>query len=152
MKTIKYFSILSLALIFTAATTSFSNKGEKPNAQSLKVPVIRYQVNVHLASDKVICNTYWVEIKDETGALVAPVQIFIPGKIQYTFYSYKKESVYRERGTKRIAMLTVDPKIRNLECENNLFTRWDVKTGLFLLGQTYTFDLYLAWDLQTDKN
>jgi hypothetical protein len=152
MKTIKYFSVLSLVLFFLAATAGFSNKGEKPKAQSVKVLVIRYQVNVHFASDKVICNTYWVEIKDETGNLVAPAQIFVPGKIQYTFYSYKKESVYKERGTKRVAMLTMDPRVRNLECENNLFTRWDVKTGLFLLGQTYTFDLYPAWDLHTDKN
>jgi hypothetical protein len=152
MKTTKYFSVLSLALIFASITAGFSNRGEKPIIQSLKVPMIRYQVNVHLASDKFICNTYWVEIKDETGRLIAPAQMFVPGKILYTFYSTKKESVYRERGTKRVAMLTIDPKIRNLECENNLFTPWDVKTGLFLLGQTYTFDLYPVWDLQTDKN
>ena len=152
MKTIKYFSVLSLAVIFASVNAGFSNKGERPDAQSVKVQAIRYQVNVHVAHDKAICNTYWVQIKDEAGRLVAPAQMFVPGKILYTFYTYKKESVYKERGSKRIAMLTIDPKVRNLECENNLFTRWDVKSGLFVMGQTYSFDLYPVWDLQTDKN
>jgi len=152
MKTIKFFSIMSLALIFVVATEGFSKKGENPNAQSLKVQMIRYQVNIHLASDNVICNTYWVQILDETGRLVAPAQVFIPGKNQYTFYSNSKESVFKERGTRRVAMLTTNPRVMNLECEVYLFSRSDVKTGIFLRGHTYSFDLYPEWHFQTDKN
>lgn len=152
MKTSKYFSVLSLALIFAGVTAGFSTKVEDQNSQISKVPMIRYQVNVHLASDKAICNTYWIQVTDENGRLVAPAQVFVPGKIQYAFYSESKDRAVRERGTKRVAMLVTDPKIRNLECEINLFSLPNVRTGSFLPGHTYSFDLIPEWDLQTDKN
>jgi hypothetical protein len=152
MKTIKYISVLSLALIFVTVSTAYSKKVEDQNSQQLKVAMIKYQVNIHLAVDKPMCNIYWVKIVDETGRLVAPTQLFVPGKNLYTFYSYKKENVFKERGTKRIAMLSTDPKFGNLECGTNLFTPSAVKTGFFLMGQTYTFDLYPKWDLITDRN
>lgn len=152
MKTINNFSVLGLALIFVGITAGFSKKSEDQNTKLSKVPMIRYQVNVHLYSDKPICTTYWVQITDETGRQVAPAQIFIPGKNLYTFYSDSKERGFRERGSKRIAMLVTNPKFGNLECENKLFTPADAKSGLFLRGQTYSFDLFPVWDLQTDKN
>jgi hypothetical protein len=152
MKTIKIFSVLSLAMIFAGVSAGFSKNSGKENIQVSRVPMIKYQVNVHLAADKAICNTYWVQLTDETGRLVAPAQIFVPGKNLYTFYSENKERSVRERGSKRVAMLVISQYVRNLECENNLFTRPDVKTGLFLSGETYSFDLFPAWDLQTDKN
>jgi hypothetical protein len=152
MKTTKYIPVLGLALIFATVSAGYSKKAEDQNSQQLKVAMIKYQVNIHLAVDKPICNIYWVKIIDETGHLVAPTQLFIPGKNLYTFYSYKKENVFKERGTKRIAMLSTDPKFGNLECGNNLFTPSDVKAGFFLMGQTYTFDLYPLWDSRTDRN
>ena len=152
MKTAKFFSILSFTLLFNAVNAfSATDKLAEKDQMTTKMN-IRYEVNVYLFTRIDLCNTYWVQIMDENGRLVAPPQIFVPGLNQYTFYSMNKEEAYRERGTKRIAMLVLSPLLRNLECENNLFTRPDVKTGLFGLGQTYSFDLFPSWVLQTDKN
>jgi hypothetical protein len=152
MKTTKLLSVISLALIFAGITAGFSTKVETSNTMISTASVVTYKVIVHLTADKPICNTYWIQIINETGRLVAPAQMFVPGKSQYNFYSASKESGIRERGGKRIAMLIIDPKLRNLECENNMTANPDVKTGLFLKGQTYIFNLFPVWDLQTDKN
>ena len=143
MKTIKFFSVLSLVLIFAGVNAVYSgNRITNKPKQLIKVTTIRYEVNINFWDVIDLCNTYWVRVTDETGRLVAPAQIFVPGMNQYTFYSESKERALKERGSKRIAMLVISPYLRNLECENNLFTLMDVKTGLFLKGQIYSFDLF----------
>ena len=152
MKTTKFFSLLSLALIFIGVTSGFCKNIENPSAQDSKLAITRYLVNIHLAADKPVCNTYWIQITDETGRLVAPAQIFVPGISQYSFYSNIKERGFRERGTKRIAMLIKAPVGGYLDCVNNLFARPDTKTGIFLLGKTYNFDLFPVWETHIDVN
>jgi hypothetical protein len=152
MKTIKYFSIVSFAFIFIGVTNGFSKKSQNPNTLMSKIPVVRYQVNIHLASDKPLCNIYWVQIKDENGNLVAPAQIFVPEISQYTFYANSNEKGYNERGTKRTAILTTSPRSGNLECINELITIPAVRFGLFFPGQTYSFDLFPVWETLQTKN
>jgi hypothetical protein len=97
---------------------------------------IRYEVVVHLSNEVTICNSYLVELKDETGRLIGPSQKFIPGIGVYNFFETVSAT-----GT-RIARLVADPDIDRLVCLNELFTAPAIKTGKFLEGGSYTFDLY----------
>jgi hypothetical protein len=153
MKTTNNLSALGLALIFVGITAGFSKKVADINtSQVFRGPTITYLVNVHVSADIPLCNSYLVQITDETGRLVAPAQPFVLGKNLYTFYSVSKERGYRERGTKRIAMLVTNTKFGALECDNKLYAQADVKSGLFVVGQTYTFNLFPFVDLSADRN
>ena len=112
MKTAKFFSVLSLAIIFTSVTFGSSNGLDNRNSQVSIMPGITYQVVIHFSGfTKDICNPYLVQILDETGRLVAPAQVFIKGINKYVFY---------EKG----------PALGR------------IRMGPFKSGQTYSFDLY----------
>lgn len=96
----------------------------------------RYEVVVHLSHEVTVCNSYLVELKDETGRLIGPSQKFIPGINVYNFFEMVSAT-----GT-RIARLIPDPDIDRLVCLNELFTAPVIKTGKFIEGGSYTFDLY----------
>ncbi len=135
MKTANFFSVLSIVLIFAAATSAFAGnidqKKEGP-AGSL----IRYQVNVILAAETPLCNTWMVKIVDGQGRQVAPVKPYVSGTTQYEF---------TERGPvtgTRIALLVKYMFGDHFVCANELFTAPAVLKGTFLNGQTYRFDLF----------
>jgi len=135
MKTTKIFSILSLALIFAAATSAFSENITKKEVVSANA-VVRHQVNIVLTLDKPLCNTYLVEIRDGNGRMVAPAKVFIPGESKYSFY---------ERGPAtgvRVAVLVVAPSHSHFMCDRELFTEPAVVFGPFSAGQTYRYDLF----------
>ena len=141
MKTAKYFSVLSLALIFIGLTAGFSQKVNTLFSQNLKPASIKYQVIIHPEFDGAQpCGTYVVKVVDETGRLVAREQLYVPGINEY-FFTEKVFAIVKVEG-RRVAILeevrSLDPSV----CANTLSTLPDVKIGPFFIGQTYTFNLY----------
>ncbi|MCX6306616.1 MAG: hypothetical protein NT040_16750 [Bacteroidetes bacterium] len=135
MKSAKNYAIISLMIIFATATSSFAGGISKITSQPSVNGGIRHQVNVIISSEKPLCNTYLIEIRDGHGQLVAPAQRYISGTIQYNF---------AERGPAsgvRVARL-VRAYGDHFICENELFTTPAVVTGPFENGQTCRFDLY----------
>jgi len=139
MKTAKFFSLLSLAMIVAGVNTVFSNNVLTDNPQKSTRPVIRYEVTVHLSSGFNTCNSslYLIQVTDETGRLVAPAKIFVPGNSKYVF----NETV-THKGKLRVANLVLPANIDPFACPNSLITKPDVRMGPFIPGQTYSFDLY----------
>jgi hypothetical protein len=139
MKTIKFFSVLSLALILAVATAVYAtNKPIKSSGKLIKT-TIKYEVNVHLQDiGNDLCNTYLVQVTDENGNPVAHPQVYVPGTSRYIFNETSSAPVKI-----RIASLILS----NGElhgCAISLVTPKDIKIGQFLPGQTYWFDLYPA--------
>lgn len=135
MKTANFFSVLSIVLIFAAATSAFAGnidqKKEGPSGS-----LIRYHVNVILSAETPLCNTWMVKIVDGQGRQVAPVKPYVSGVTQYEFF---------ERGPvtgMRIALLVKYQFGDHFVCANELYTAPAVLTGSFLNGQTYRFDLF----------
>jgi hypothetical protein len=140
MKTAKFFSVLSLAIIISGVTFGFSRDIDNRNSQISMMPGITYQVAIHFSGlSKDICNPYLVQILDENGRLVAPAQVFIKGINKYVFYE-KGPAL----GRSRMAVLTPVAYPQHFVCPNDFFTLPDVKMGPFKSGQTYSFDLYPA--------
>jgi hypothetical protein len=139
MKTTKFFSVLSLALIFTGVNSVFSSNVLTDNLQKSLRPVIRYEITVHLATGFNTCNSslYLIQVTDETGRVVAPAKVFIPGNSKYVI-----NETISVKGKVRIASLILPANIDPSGCPNMLITKPDVKMGPFMPGQTYSFDLY----------
>jgi|WetSurMetagenome_2_1015567.scaffolds.fasta_scaffold558082_1 hypothetical protein len=135
MKTIKFFSVLSLVLIFAGVNAVYSGNGLNQTSNKLYKTTIRYQVNIHLASWVNLSNTYLVQVTDEKGRVVAHPQVFNPAIKQYVF-----NEVVSAPAKVRIASLVLSDDGTNSPI--SLITKPDVKVGMFYPGQTYSFDLY----------
>jgi hypothetical protein len=137
MKTTKFFAVLSLALIFAGVNAIYA--GDNPNNKSKKpdLPNIRYEVAVHLSLGASLCNTYYVQVTDESGRLVAPPKAFVPGISKYVF----NETV-SVPGRARIASLVLPANVDPYACPNILVTKPEIKMGTFLPGRTISFDLF----------
>ena len=136
MKTTKIFSVLSFALIFATATSSFSGVPENKNNQVTANSLVRYHVNVILSSEKPLCNIWLVEILDEGGRLVAPAKPYESGVTGYDFF---------ERGPvsgKRVAVLVKNLFGDRYICATERFTNPAILFGPFCAGKTYRFDLF----------
>ena len=136
MKTTKIYTVLSLALIFAAFTSTFGATIGKITGEGVMNKGIHHQVNVNLAEEQSLCNTYLIEVRDGFGQLVAPAQRLIQGVVIYDFF---------ERGPAsgvRVATLVRENYGHHYICENELFTTPAVVFGPFLVGQTYRFDLF----------
>ena len=138
MKTTKIFSVLSIALIFAAAT-SFAKKDESPSAKSTRPATVNYEVVIHTNILSVPCNTYVIKVVDETGRVVAPVKVFVPGVNKYSF----RESLSGKTSkfSRRVAMLEPVKYPDHYVCTQAIHATPDVKFGPFLAGETYYFDL-----------
>ena len=135
MKTLKFISVLSLALIFSLATSAFADnintKGTPtPNAS------IRYQVNVQLTSEKPLNTVYMVQILNQNHKLVAPAQMLVLGKTQYSFFEKGPADGIRIAVIVKAAsgMGASEPII-------TLVTDPCIVKGPFEVGKTYRFDL-----------
>jgi hypothetical protein len=135
MKTTKTFSILSLLLIFAGINAFSSGNRLSDKLQMSRKINIKYEVNVYLSSRVELCNTYLVQVTDETGRLVAPAKVFVPGISRYVFAEDGPA-----QGRVRVAMLVLAPDA-DVYCPIHLGARPDVKMGPFELGQTYPFVL-----------
>jgi hypothetical protein len=136
MKTIKYISTLSLVLIFAGITAVYATNKPTRNSGNLIKKAISYEVRVHLQDGAAHCNKYLVQVTDENGNLVAPAKLFVPGTSRYIF----SETTSVQMKT-RIASLILWNGDLN-DCEIKLVAEKDIRTGQFLPGQTYWFDLY----------
>jgi len=136
MKTLKPSIIISLVLIIAGINLLFAMP---TNTRILIGPLFRgvsYNVTVHYQGEFPLCNSYLVQIVDAQGYSVAPDQIFQPGMNTYVFH---------ERGPVsgvRIARLVESPAQGNITCTYDLVTPPDVKSGKFLVGATYFFNLF----------
>ena len=136
MKTSKFFSFLGLALIFSLATSAYAGniatKGTPtPNAS------IRYQVNVQMSSDKPLNTVYLVQILNENHKQVAPAQMLLAGKTQYTFFEKGPADGIRIAIIVKAAMSAggAEPWV-------TLVAEPAIVKGPFAVGQTYRFDLF----------
>ena len=136
MKTTKIYTVLSIALIFAVSYTTYGAVTGKINGEGSVNKGILYRVNVNLSSEKTLCNTYLIEVRDGQGKLVDLPQRYIMGVSQYDF---------SERGPAsgvRIAYLVRAEYGDHFLCEYELFTTPAAVNGPFLIGQTYRFDLF----------
>ena len=140
MKTAKFFSFLSLALIFSGINTAYPKNVMTDNPNGPQTASVSYDVYVHLVGDNNLCNVYLVQVTDEKGRLVAPVKRYEPGVTKYNFHEQGLV-----RGRLRIANLVRAEYPNHFVCVNDLITAPAVKEGPFLMGHTYSFDLYPAW-------
>jgi hypothetical protein len=108
---------------------------------------IKYEVNVYLFSRIELCNTYLVQVTDETGRLVAPPKTYVPGIQRYVFTEDGPA-----QGKIRVAMFVVAPDVDPYSCPTHVEARPDVKLGPFLPGQTYPFALRLLIKAPLDKD
>ena len=141
MKTTKFFSILSLALIFAGITAGSSGKVEALSSRNSQSTGITYDVIIHRNYIITPCDTYVIQVVDENGRRVAPAQIFAPGIDKYSFI--ETISTVGHMYPRRIAMLVkVIPQ--QPDCASPpLIALPDVKMGPFYVGQTYFFNLYV---------
>jgi hypothetical protein len=138
MKATKLFSVLSLVIFLTAATTGISNGIKNRNSQGSLAPAISHLVIIHFpAFTKDICNPYVVKLVDETGRLVAPVQYLLEGVNKYVFTENSPGM-----GKARTAILMQVGYPLHYICPSDFYTEPAVKAGPFKAGQTYIFDLY----------
>jgi hypothetical protein len=136
MKTTKFFTILSLAMIFVCANTVYSNNSLSDKPQMTKKINIKYEVIVILNSPIELCNIYYIQVTDETGRLIAPPKIFDPSKQKYVFTEDGPA-----KGKLRVAMLVMATDVDPYLCPVHIGARPDVKFGPFLLDETYSFVL-----------
>ncbi len=135
MKTTKFFSTLSIFMIFALATLATTTSNDK-RTDMISASSIRYHVNVMVTVDKPLCNIYLIKILDGNGTMVAPAKAYTPGVTGYDFYEHGPAT-----GT-RIAVLVKYQYGDHFECPNELFTPPVFLSGLFKNAQTYRFDLY----------
>jgi hypothetical protein len=140
MKTAKLFSVLTLALIFIGMNAGFSKKVENPVSIMVQSTSIMYQVNIHMGLSTYPCDTYVVQIVDETGRIVAPPQAFVPGLKAYSFK--ERLSTVQNNHSRRIAMLVRVTFPNHFTCSTTLFAVPAIMAGSFLPGHLYIFDLY----------
>jgi hypothetical protein len=148
MKTTKFFSVLSLALIFVGMNVTYSSN-LKDIQRGMQNASVSYDVYVHLVADNGLCNDYLVQVSDEKGRLIAPAQRYVPGITKYNFHDQGLM-----RGKLRIASLVKVTYPQHFVCVNDLYTSPAVQQGPFLMGHTYSFDLYPVMTIQkvTDKD
>ena len=135
MKTKNVLSLLSLALIFAVATSAFAG-GIAIKGGGTANSSIRFTVNVNYSGpEQPLLASYELQIYNERHQMVAPPQMLMPGKTQYTFF---------ERGPAdgvRIAVL-VKSLIDNAEPWWSFVAEPCAVKGPFEIGQNYRFDLY----------
>ena len=137
MKTTKFFSVLSLVLIFAAVNSAFADDNPRDKSKKPDIPNIRYEVAIHLSLGASLCNTYYIQITDESGRLAAPRKAFVPGTSKYVI-----NEMFSVPGRARIVSLVLPSNVDPYACPNNLITRPDVKVGPFFSGLTYSFDIF----------
>ena len=135
MKTLKLKTVISLVLIIAGINFLFAI----PTNNRILIGSasgITYIVSVHFQEKIELCNSYLVQVVDDQGYSVAPAQLYQQGTATYVFH---------ERGPAggvRVARLVQSPTLGHITCNYDLVTAPDIKTGKFLVGRSYFFDLY----------
>jgi hypothetical protein len=147
MKATKIFSVLSFLMLFIGINTAYSGDGLTDQPKMTRKINIKYEVNVYLFSRIELCHTYLVRVTDETGRLVAPAKIFVPGISRYMFAEDGPA-----QGRVRVAELVMVPDVDPITCSTQFGARPDVKMGPFVPGQTYPFVLRPLVKAPLDKD
>jgi hypothetical protein len=134
MKTLNLLSALTFALILAFATSANAGNIQtksNPNAS------IRYQVNVQMNSELPVNTVYLLQILNENHRLVAPAQMLVAGKTQYSFFEKGPADGIRIAVLVKAALSTsaTEPYV-------TLMAEPAVVKGPFEVGQTYRFDLF----------
>jgi hypothetical protein len=155
MKTLNFFfaaATLSIALVscqketiepsqpatdVAVINTGLDNNVEDASVKSTKAVTVRYEIAVHLVTDKPLCNRYQVEVVDGTGKAVAQPVAFDPTKSSYSFYEQTRQS-----SGIRIARIVLVNWPEHFVCETELFTPPSGRVVNFHEGASYLFDLY----------
>ena len=131
MKTIaKSLIVLSVLMISLQALAAKDQVSKMISSNT-----ITYKVLVHMpdGTPSVLRNVY-VVVTDEIGRLIAPAQLLIPGK---TVYNFSEPGPVKGSRVARIS--------NGLRPHNEIFvSNEDSKTGIFMGGSTYLFNLYIA--------
>jgi len=135
MKTLKLFTVISLALIVLGINAVYA-KSNSTQSNPPPTGYIKYQVNIHVNS-----NINWpltriyVVMTDENGREVAPPELFTPGTWVYVFNEAGPVTGIREA---RMVLPTEGGQIFHK------YPSPDIKKGTFLDGNVYQFNLYPA--------
>jgi hypothetical protein len=139
MKTVKFISVLGVALLFLVLGTGFTSQQNIPRVVSVAATNIQYLVLVHPSFMTAPCTTYQVLVRDENGRIVAPPQDFVAGNDRYLF----REKLSRpDAVARRVAELVPVEFPGDFICENPLVTPPDAEQGPFLVGHEYVFNLF----------
>lgn len=136
MKTLKRTTVISFVLIVAGISFLFAIPAKTRLLIGSSFNGISYNVSVHIQGDLPLCNTYLVQVVDARGYSVAPDQVLQPGVSTYVFH---------ERGPAwgvRIARLVESPNLDRMSCNLALYTSPDARTGRFLVGNSYFFNLF----------
>jgi hypothetical protein len=137
MKTLKIFTVLSLALIVIGINAVYS-KSNNPQNKSQVPGHIQYQVNIHPASDLSLpLPKLYVIITDEIGRLVAPAQLFTMGTGVYYFTDIRRLTSTTSSTVARLVL----PSEGGWQLFK-LYPYPDSKPGPFVDGKVYQFNLY----------
>jgi hypothetical protein len=135
MKTLNLLSALTFALIIALATSAnagnIQTKGNPANAS------IRYQVNVQMNSELPVNTVYLLQILNENHRLVAPAQMLVAGKTQYSFFEKGPAD-----GIRFAVLVKAALSASATEPYVTLMAEPAVVKGPFEVGKTYRFDLF----------
>jgi hypothetical protein len=137
MKTMKKFTVLSLVTLLSCLIPVISGFASNDGPKEFTSGSVRYDVNIHYLADQMPCDVYLIQIIDEKGRVVAPVQRLEAGITKYTFHENGLL-----RGKFRIATIVRAIIPDHYVCVYELHTQADRMEGPFLYGHSYSFDLY----------
>jgi hypothetical protein len=137
MKTSTFFAALCLGLVCLFSATVFAG-GIATKGNGAANASIRYAVNVQYSGpDKPLNVVYMVQILNENYKLVAPAQMLLPGKTQYSFFEKGPADGIRIAVIVKAAlgMGASEPFV-------TLVADPCAVKGPFEVGKTYRFDLF----------
>ena len=123
---------ISLGIFLFTIFSGFSPKNINHPGPVVQKGNIRYQVNIQLSNEVSLCNTYLVQIVDENQQAVLAPKVYVPGVSGYSFFEVGTITGVR-------AAVLVRAGFNNFICQQELFTPADVKYGIFMKGQTYSY-------------
>jgi hypothetical protein len=131
MKTIAK-SLIAISILMISFQ---ANAGKETNVITNTANAINYKVVVHM--DRLTPSALrdvFVTMTDESGRLIAPPQLIVPGKTVYNFY---------EAGPVRATRIAKISNVRRPLYMNMIQGLEELKTRVFENGTTYLFNLYL---------
>lgn len=135
-KIVSIISTIALVFFLSSAAHSFTKKDPKTVITTNPVG-ITYIVEVHLNNSSGLCNTYYVQVTDEFGNLVAPPKYYQEGITNYVFH--EEGNLYQATRVAHLVKLeTSGPTL----CNYPLYAVPATQFNQFLSGSTYVFNLY----------
>jgi hypothetical protein len=133
MKKLIILSAVSTAVILFSVNLNSSGQNKIP---AKGITIVQYQVNIH-PGWKVSHQAcpMMVEMTNGSGMLTGQFQFYQVGINTYNFYEIGPVS-----GTRRATLINAGEGLTNDVCWD--ISLWGSRTGTFLTGEIYTFDLF----------